>query len=128
MKHRVRGGYVKRRQQQSSNQCVALQKGCQPYACLLKRQLHPKLQIPCFCGFVFWRQYDSVLITILEHEGGKEMQKWRGRRKETTKQQNTAKAFGLKQKSFESVYILCEQDNPYVAVCSCQMHTESEGN
>ena len=35
---------------------------------LLKRQLPPKPQIPCFCGFVFWRQCDSVLITILEHE------------------------------------------------------------
>lgn len=38
---------------------------------LLKRQLPPKPQILCFCGFVSWRQCDSALITILEDEGEK---------------------------------------------------------
>ena len=35
---------------------------------LLKKQLPPKSQIPCFRGFVFWCQSIFILITILKHE------------------------------------------------------------
>lgn len=53
---------------------------------LLNRQLPPKPQIPCFCGFVFWRQCDSVLITVLEHERKEERDRDRdGMREEERK-------------------------------------------
>lgn len=55
-------------QEQSSAECVAWQKGCLPYACCWKGSCPQKPRIPCFCVFVFGRQFDSVLITILEHE------------------------------------------------------------
>lgn len=63
----------------SPNQWV--EKGSLPYSCCWRGICPPKPQIPCFSGFVFWRQCDSVLITILEH-GEKEKRHRNGAREE----------------------------------------------
>lgn len=73
---------------------IPISAGCIPkrvsaICLLLKRQLPPKPQTPCFCGFVPWRQRASVLITILDHEK-KEARHTRGGGEEAGKKNRMA--------------------------------------
>lgn len=107
---------------------IPISAGCIPkrvsaICLLLKRQLPPKPQTPCFCGFVPWRQRASVLITILDHEKKEarhtEVEEKRPERKTEWHRYYlslTGFFFQCKQDNFLLIYII-----HYHTVCSHQM-------